>query len=136
MSIQYEFVFQGLRIDKPALDHMLNSKTGEVGIWLKNRGMLMMMAAKAQVGVQSGELRDSIHMRQTRDPFGQRMEIGSKLNYALMHHEGTKPHVITPNDANILRFSAGGRVVYTHKVNHPGTRPNKFLSDQLYMIRL
>ena len=46
--------------------------------------------------------------------------------------EGTKPHVITPKRAKVLRFNAGGGggatgdVVYTKRVNHPGTAPRNY----------
>jgi hypothetical protein len=97
---------------------------------------MMTLGAKQQVGFKTGKLRQSINMVHLRDGLSQYLKIGSNVEYALAHHEGTRPHIITPNDANILRFSAGGRVIYTHKVNHPGTRPNKYLSDQLPMVRI
>ena len=96
----------------------------------------MMAASKVQVGVDSGALRRSIGMIHSRGMLGQTLKIGSPLNYALVHHEGSRPHIITPRDAGILRFSAGGRMIYTHKVEHPGTKPNRYLSDQLWMVRL
>jgi len=35
---------------------------------------------------------------------------------------GSRPHVITPKNSKFLRFvSSGGDVVFTKKVNHPGT---------------
>lgn len=38
-------------------------------------------------------------------------------------NEGTKPHIIRPRFASVLRFVArGGNVVYTTLVNHPGTQ--------------
>lgn len=134
--IDFQFVVKQVVIRKPELNFMLNDPAGDVGMYLKKRGTLMMESAKKQVGVDTGNLRGSIHMRQSREAGGQKVTIGSDLSYALAHHEGTKPHIIVPNEANILRFSSGGRVIYTHKVNHPGTKPNKYLSDQLWMVRL
>lgn len=118
-----------------ALDHLLNDPYGPVGRYLFARGRAIMAAAKAQVGVKTGRLKASIHMRQERAPYGQMIRIGSPLSYALMHHEGTRPHIITPNRAQVLRFTSGGRVIYTHAVKHPGTRPNRYLTDNLYLIR-
>lgn len=118
-----------------ALDHLLNDPYGPVGRYLFARGRAIMAAAKAQVGVKTGRLKASIHMRQERAPYGQMIRIGSPLSYALMHHEGTRPHIITPNRAQVLRFTSGGRIIYTHAVKHPGTRPNRYLTDNLYLIR-
>jgi hypothetical protein len=114
----------------------LNNPRGTVGRFMRRRGTWMMTAAKAQVGKKTGALERSIKIIHSRGSLGQFMSIGSPLNYALVHHQGSRPHIITPNEANILRFTSGGRVVYTHKVNHPGTRPNRYLSDQLWMVKI
>jgi hypothetical protein len=118
-----------------ALDTMLNSPAGIVGRHMAVTGLQIMIAAKRQVGVDTGRLKNSIHMRHFRSGIGQVVEVGSPLKYALMHHEGTRPHLITPNRAQVLRFSSGSRVIYTHAVKHPGTRPNRYLTDNLYLIR-
>jgi hypothetical protein len=122
-------------IRKAELDFMLNNPSGDVGRYLAGKGRMIKMAAMAQVGVRTGALRASIHMRHLRDSRGQFVKIGSSLNYALAHHEGTKPHLITPNRAQVLRFTRGSTVVYAHAVMHPGTKPNKFLTDNLGLVR-
>ena len=120
---------------RPELHVMLREPHGLVGRHLAKRGAMIVAAAKRQVGVKTGALRASIHMRYVRRGPGQAIQVGSPLKYALAHHEGTRPHLIVPNRARVLRFSAGGRVVYTHAVRHPGTRANKYLTDNLYLIR-
>lgn len=120
---------------KAEVDRLLNSPTGEVGRHLSARGSLIVAAAKAQVGVQTGKLKASISMKHSRNAFGQQIKIGSPVKYALAHHEGTRPHVITPNRREFLRFSSRGRIVYARAVMHPGTKPNKYLTDNLYLIR-
>jgi hypothetical protein len=120
---------------KKTLDFFLNDPYGPVGRHLFVRGRAIMAAAKAQVGVDTGRLKNSIHMRQSRFPLGQEMRIGSPLSYAYNHHEGTKPHIITPDRTQVLRFSSRGRIVYARSVRHPGTKPNKFLADNLYLIK-
>jgi hypothetical protein len=120
---------------KSTLDFTLNSPFGPVGRHMYVRGRAIMSAAKAQVGVDTGRLKSSINMTQSRAVYGQSMTIGSPLNYALAHHEGTRPHIITPNRSEVLRFSSRGRVVYARFVRHPGTKPNKFLANNLYLIR-
>lgn len=133
-SGNFEFVFQDLDIYRVPLDNMLNNPTGEVGKYLRRRGLAVLAAAQAQVGVDTGELKRSLKMTHLRDSRGQYLWIGSHLGYALAHHNGTKPHVIVPREAPILRFSTGTRIVYTRHVNHPGTRPNRYLSDNMRLV--
>ena len=124
-----------VNIRKAELDFLLNNPSGSVGRYLARKGRLVTTAARGQAGVRTGALRASIHMRHLRDSRGQFVRIGSPLNYALMHHEGTKPHLITPNRAQVLRFVRGSTVVFAHSVMHPGTKPNKFLTDNLRLVR-
>lgn len=116
---------------EPALDRLLNSPAGEVGRHLSRIGLQILAGAKVQVGVRTGALRASLHMRHLRDPRGQYVRIGSPLPYARLHHEGSRPHIITPNSAQVLRFVSRGQVIFAHAVRHPGTRPNRYLTDNL-----
>jgi len=128
--------FQRLTLYTPVLDQYLNSPEGEVGRYLRVRCELIMIAAKRQVGVDTGGLRESIRMAHSRDTLGQSIWVGSTNGISLIHHEGTKPHLIVPHQARILRFSVGARSIQTRMVRHPGTKPNRYLSDQLYLIRI
>jgi hypothetical protein len=121
--------------NKPNLDRFLDNPAGRVGRHMQKVGARITSAAKAQVGVRSGALRASIHMRHFRDPRGQYLWIGSNLSYARMHHEGTPPHLIRPNRAEKLRFVSKGVLVITHLVRHPGTKPNRYLTDNLKLVR-
>lgn len=120
--------------NKPVLDYYLKSPEGPVGRDLARRGTAVMVAAKRQVGVKTGALRASIGMSQEREITGQAVKIGSPLKYAKLHHEGSKPHVILPVSAKYLRFVSGKKLVFTTKVNHPGTKPNRYLTDNLKYI--
>jgi len=117
------------------MDFLLKNPAGPVGRYLARKGRLVLAAAKSQVGVRSGALRASLHMRHLRDSRGQFVRIGSPLDYALAHHEGTRPHLITPNRAQVLRFTKGTTVVYAHSVMHPGTKPNRYLTNNLRLVR-
>jgi hypothetical protein len=122
--------------NKAAMDEMLKSPSGMVGRYIAERARRIVVAAKMQAGVKTGRLKNSIHMRHMRGGVaGQYIMVGSNLHYALLHHEGTKPHIIVPNRSTVLRFSSGGRVIYTRAVRHPGTRPNRYLTDNLYLIK-
>ena len=41
--------------------------------------------------------------------------------------QGTRPHEIRPVNASVLAFEAGGRIVFTPLVRHPGSKPNPFM---------
>ncbi len=118
------------------MDMMLKSPVGDVGRFLAGRARLIVIGAKRQVGKKTRRLQQSIHSRQSRTAYGQMVWIGSEVKYALAHHEGTKPHIIKPNKAKALRFTAGTRVIYSRAVRHPGTRANRYLKDQLYIAVL
>lgn len=117
--------------NKPVLNRFLHSPDGRVGRYLSKRSAIVMAAAKRQVGARTGVLRASIHMRHLRDSRGQYVRVGSIHPRALIHHEGTRPRVIVPERQQILRFTNRGRIVYAHSVMHPGTKPNKYLTDNL-----
>lgn len=125
--------FVGFRKDPGAWDYFFDNPLGPVGRNLAKRGYAVLMGARAQVGVKTGALRASLHMRHFKDPRGQYVRIGSDLNYALAHHEGTKPHLIRPRRAEKLRFVSRGVIVHTHLVRHPGTPPNRYLTDNLHL---
>lgn len=53
--------------------------------------------------------------------------VFNQVPYAHYVHGGTKPHVIRPKQpGGVLAFSVGGVMVFTRKVNHPGTKANPF----------
>lgn len=74
-------------------------------------------------------------MRHNRDPRGQYIIIGSRLSYAKDHHEGTKPRIIIPEKRRTLRFFSKGVVFHSKLVKHPGTKPNKYLTDNLRLVK-
>tara|TARA_B110000503_G_scaffold126803_1_gene195823 strand:- start:10914 stop:11414 length:501 start_codon:yes stop_codon:yes gene_type:complete len=124
--------FQGLVLYKPVLNYELNATGGMVGRHMLKIGGKILVGARRKVGVSSGALRDSIHIEHKSLGKSQYIKVGSSLHYALMHHEGTKPHIIAAKPPGVLRFrSRGGAVVHTAAVMHPGTKPNRYLSSQL-----
>ena len=117
--------------NEPKVRNMLHFPTGMVGQDMTKRAVRVQAQAKRRVGVKSGKLRDSIKFTIKPTAFGQVVTLGSDVSYALLHHEGSRPHVILPVVAKQLVFVAGGRVVRTNRVNHPGTRPNRYLTDSI-----
>lgn len=97
-------------------------------------GLASRVADEGRAGapVNTGRLRDSI--RFYRDSDGTWVVIAD-VPYSLVVHQGSRPHPIEPRRAKVLRFpSKGGSVVYTKRVNHPGTRPQPFLTEALRSV--
>ena len=131
--MKLSFTASNVTWNESGLDYLLKNPLGPVGRSLSKRGLRVANAAKRQVGVNTGALKRSISTSHKRDARGQFVRVGSPLNYALYHHEGTKPHIITPNRSQYLVFTKEKRVIYATSVRHPGTEPNRYLTDNLYL---
>ena len=87
------------------------------------------------------------HAKHIRDTIYGRVEVrggqlvgvlGADHPIALIHHEGSRPHVIRPRreGGRLVFFSRrAGRVVYAKQVRHPGTKGTKFLTGAVADIR-
>ena len=122
--------------NKAGMYFVLKSPIGPVGNHMRGIGRKIQVAAKMQAGFRTGMLKASIGVSQSVTPTGQEVRIGSSLSHALAHHEGTRPHRISGRNGGMLRFAKQGRIVYARSVMHPGTKPNKYLSDHLWIARL
>ena len=134
--------------DNAALARLERSPTGPVVRDLIRRGNAVADAARRQiplghVGVggraaRGGRLnlRDTVHVRLVhRAADVPTVRVGSEDPIAYLHHEGTRPHVIVPRRASVLVFwsNKSGRVIYNRRVLHPGTGPNRYLTDNLHL---
>ncbi|MDN5931176.1 MAG: hypothetical protein L0I24_08950 [Pseudonocardia sp.] len=128
------FVYVGHRPNDSAIRALIR-RSGD----LDARSARVLTAARQQVGVASGTLLASLRREFGEDGNGAYVDIVAGVDgltpYALLHHEGTPPHVIRPRRRRALRFIAGGQVVFSQKVNHPGTAPNRYLTDSLRAAR-
>jgi hypothetical protein len=128
----FSWSFKKLVIYDNVLNFEMRNPGGMVGKHMSLLGLRMLDKARAQVGKDTGALARSIGMSVDRAAYGVKLTVYAKNKKAFMHHEGTRPHVILPKDpGGILVFSKGTRVIKTKRVMHPGTRANRFLSDQL-----
>jgi hypothetical protein len=123
-----------LRLNDTQLDFMLNDSRGEIGRHLSRIGDLILIGARAMVGVDTGRLKRALNKKHRRDTRGQYIEVGANVSHAFIHHEGTRPHVILPETGRVLRFRAGGRIVYARQIKHPGTRGRKYLTVPLSRV--
>ena len=119
------------QVDDAALAAFVFDPKGPIFSDLRRRGKNVVRRSKQLVGVKTGQLRASIHMVDLNSKLAPSVSVRSDLPYALNHHEGTRPHAITPNSQRLLRFKVGGKVVYARRVNHPGTIGNPYLARAL-----
>lgn len=131
------FSFQDVKFYEPEFDRFKNEPSGEIGTAMRKRGELILAFGKAKVGKDTGELAAALHVMHKRIGQYQEVWIGSGQIWESagrpIHHNGARPHGIDAKPGKMLRFTSKGRVVYTHHVNHPGNKPNRYLSDGLIL---
>lgn len=123
-------------VDTAALRKVFHDQRGAIGQDLDKRGRRVLDHARRGVGVDTGLLLSTIRMNRGDNSRGQYLDVIAGVQgltpYLGYHMEGTRPHIIRPRrTGGWLRFTSGGRVVYAKQVNHPGTRPNRFLEAAL-----
>lgn len=114
------------------MNELLRGEQGPVFRDLVKTAEKVRVRAKELVGKDTHQLERRIVKRFVRVSGEVVAEVGSEQPYALVHHEGSKPHTIFPKKAKVLRFTTkSGDTVFASSVNHPGTKANKFLTDAL-----
>lgn len=120
--------------DAAGWNELLRSSKGDVFKHIDTLTQRVRRLAMIQVGKKTRALYRSISAH-TR--VGRGGPVGTVLadnKIALMHHNGTRRHVIMPKRQNTLRFPSRGKIVYAAVVHHPGTKPNRFLTDPLRKV--
>jgi HK97 gp10 family phage protein len=80
---------------------------------------------------KTGKLAGSI----VKDVSEDEASISALASYAVYVEKGTAPHEIRPVNASVLAFEAGGGVVFTRLVRHPGAKPNPFMERAVEAAR-
>lgn len=62
---------------------------------------------------------------------GKHVRVESTHPATMFVINGTRPHQIRPRYRKALKFTLKGRTVFATLVNHPGTKPNDFLTKAL-----
>jgi len=107
---------------------LLKAPGGDVGRYMIGLGVAVAGVARGLAPRVTGNLQGSIGSSQFISPGGPGAEVVATASYAIFVHEGTGPHPIEGNP--ILRFpSKAGVIVYTPRVDHPGTTGQPFLVD-------
>lgn len=76
---------------------------------------------------QTGALVQSVYLRRA----GEAWDIGhdgQRAPHALFVHWGTRPHKIAPKKKGVLRWGAGGIFHFARSVNHPGNKPDPWMT--------
>jgi hypothetical protein len=81
-----------------------------------------------------GTLRDSIVVRIMDQGGSPKAQVGTNDPVGLWVHEGTEAHTIEGNPRLTFYWAKQGKVVSFPRVNHPGTRPNRFLLEALGVL--
>lgn len=76
---------------------------------------------------RTGALQRATNYRVIRTSGGRILRIENPKEYAATIDTGSRAHKITAKNAPFLRFKIKGRWIRTKSVNHPGTKPYKFL---------
>lgn len=89
--------------------------------------------ARREAPVKTSNLRRSITSRKPSNFVGE-IHSNARSNgkpYWPMVQYGTGPHIITPKNGKFLVFEKDGETVFAHKVHHPGTPANPFVTRTL-----
>lgn len=106
---------------------LFHAPHGDVNRHMQRTARRIVLLAKRNVGVHTGRTRASISYKMLNAGGDVLVEVTARSPAALLHHRGSRPHVILPQRGRTLKFKSGGRVVYARQVVHPGTRPNPYL---------
>lgn len=89
-------------------------------------------------GPNGGNLRNRIVVSQSRSIQGRYSagyDVTANTAYAFFVHEGTRPHVIEGKPLLAFFWNVTGAFMVLPRVNHPGTKPNRFLLRALRRAR-
>jgi len=86
--------------------------------------------ARDFIPVRTGRLLRSLRIERHGNEY--HVIAGSRIAYYAPFVEfGTRPHIIRPRRARVLRFEVRGKVVYARIVHHPGSRPVRYMGHAL-----
>jgi len=115
------------------------SWTGPPGLDFERRIRTLTYRQRSEAPRRTGKMASRITSQHMPSDFGRYLEAAAGVNpgsygqrgYAQIVSSGSRPHVIYPRFARALRFVIAGQVIYARRVNHPGTKPNPYLTRHL-----
>ncbi len=131
-------------LSSTGLDQLLTSPYGPVTNHLRNIARRVQTTAKRHCpvyrgaprrdGVQSGALRESINITQSKHPGGGfEFSVGSNLKYAYYVHEGTTGS-IKPKHSRYMVFIYPNTGIMTYAKSVKGIKSNPFLRNALHEV--
>jgi hypothetical protein len=122
-----------LLIDEPKLQDQV---MGDLVMFTRGFTERVVQQARADAPERTGHLKRTLVSEPVRrtGPWSLESGVAATAHYAAAVHEGARPHLIRPRNARALRFTVGGRVVFTQLVRHPGNRSNPFLSRAVHKV--
>lgn len=117
-------VSSSVTLNRTAVERLLRLPGGLVDRNMRRRVNRALEEARREA---PGSMRNRLSASFERGEAGPRGTITLHHPAALYVTRGTRPHLIRPVRARVLRFEVGGRVVYASVVHHPGNRPNRFM---------
>jgi hypothetical protein len=129
---------QTVTINKGVINFVYKNPRGPAGQHLNRMAERVVIAAKIQVPKRTGQMAAQIGVeRRVETPGGQSLQIVSANKNSAYVHEGTAPHLIKSRKANgFIKFNSKGVTVFTRLVRHPGSKPNRFITDNVKLIMI
>jgi hypothetical protein len=130
------FKIDQFKKDSSGWNQSFDNPKGMVGRYLESQAKGVERLARTLAPKGTGALAASIRAGSVvPSSLGLEVEVTAHAPYSLMVHEGTPPHIISPNGPGVLVFPAGGGgIVFAEEVHHPGTKGQPFLSEALIMV--
>lgn len=119
----YEIKIENLKELQDAFKKAPDKVGKELEKATKEAGKDILSIEKEEVPVKTATLKRSITL--SYRPIS--VSIYPTVKYALPVHEGSRPHVILPVRKQVLAFKKNGKMVFARRVNHPGSKGNKFV---------
>lgn len=120
-------------INYPVLERVLFGPGGYARRVTESAAKRIARRARVLAPVRTGRLRRSIAATEAARTGKAEMtaEVTASAAHAVFVHEGTRRHVIKARTGGALRFNHNGQLVFARSVDHPGTSPNRFLTQAM-----
>jgi len=128
-----------LVIDSSQMGAVLTGPQSKPVMLVQKAQRQVLNQAKINVPVDTGQLRAS-HIAQPIIISGGTVRTSisatgsAQQEYAMMVHEGTRPHVIRPRRKKVLSWKGAEGRVFAREVNHPGTKGRPWLLNALKSV--